>query len=162
MKTWLFIVLSCLCADLVSAQTEVPPYKKTKAIPAFELELADHSTFTQATIKKNVPLIIMFFSPGCEHCQHQTEAMIKRMNDLKKYQIVMATFQPVEEVAEFNKKYLLSKYPNITVGRDGKYALPPFFEIHNFPYLAFYNKSGQFLSAFEGNMDVDTILKRFK
>ena len=162
MKTWLYIALSCLLTHMVSAQTEVPPYKKTKAIPVFELELADHSTFTQATVKKNVPLILIFFSPGCEHCQLQTEAMIKRMHDLKKYQIVMATFQPLEEVSEFNKKYQLHKYPNITIGRDGKYALPPFFDIHNFPYLAFYNKSGQLLNTFEGNIDVDAILKRFK
>lgn len=162
MKTWLFILLSCFSALWASGQYEVAPYQQTKALPPFELQQADNSIFTKAKLQKDRPVIIMFFSPGCDHCLHQTEAMLKRIKDLAKYQIVMATYQPIEELQEFNKKYQLSKYPNIVTGRDVKYILPPFYHIQNFPYLAFYDKTGKLLSSFEGNLSVDEMLKRFK
>jgi thioredoxin-related protein len=126
------------------------------------METVNNGVFSTAKLKKNTPVLIMFFSPGCDHCIHQFEDMRKRMNELKKYQIVMATYQPIEELAEFNKKYQISKYPNIITGRDHNYALPPFFEISNFPYLAFYDKSGKLITTHEGNMSVDNMLKKFK
>jgi hypothetical protein len=73
----------------------------------------------------------------------------------------MATYQPIEEVADFNKKYQLSKHPNIYTGRDTKYFFPPFYQIHNFPYLAFYDKKGKLITTFEGNMSVDNMIKKF-
>lgn len=161
-KIWALLCLSCLFASSLSAQYEPAPFQQTKTIPPLELQLPDNSLLTKEKLKKDAPLIIMFFSPGCDHCQHQTEAMIKRIKDLSKYQIVMATYQPMEELVEFNKKYGLQKYANITTGRDIKYILPPFFRIQNFPYLAFYDKNGSLKGSFEGNLSVDEILKRFK
>ena len=35
--------------------------------------------------------MLMVFSPDCEHCQHETEEIIKNIDQFKKYQIVMAT-----------------------------------------------------------------------
>ena len=162
LKTWAFLCLSFLFAPSLSAQYQVAPFQQTKTIPPLELQLPDNSLLTREKLKKDMPLILMFFSPGCDHCQHQTEAMIKRMKDLAKYQIVMATYQPIEELQEFNKKYQLQQYPNITTGRDIKYILPPFYRIQNFPYLAFYDKNGNLKGSFEGNLSVDEILKRFK
>ena len=88
--------------------------------------------------------------------------MKKRMNEFKKYQLIMPTFQPIEELAEFNKKYELQKHPNIITGRDENYFFPPYYEISNFPFLAFYDKNGKLLGVHEGNLSVDKILKNFK
>jgi thioredoxin-related protein len=159
------ILLLSLCLATVigaSSQYAVPPYKQNKTLPAFELQQANNTIFSSTKLKKTVPTVIMFFSPGCDHCIDQFESMIKRMNDLKNYQIVMATYQPLEELAEFNARYKISKYPNIVTGRDANYFLPPFFQISNFPYLAFYGKNGQLTGAFQGNMSVDDMIKKLK
>ena len=123
MKNLLF-TLSLFFAVAASAQYQVPPYKQNKAVPGFELEQAGNKKFNTTSLKKGVPVMIMFFSPGCDHCIHQFEDMVKRMKDLKNYQIVMATYQPIEELEEFNAKYKISKYPNIITGRDANYFLP--------------------------------------
>lgn len=162
MKYWLLVSIGFLLISPSFSQTELPPYKQNKNIPDFELETVGNGVFTTAKLKKNVPVVIMFFSPGCDHCIHQFEAMKKRMNDLKKYQIVMATYQPIEELAEFNKKYQISHYSNIITGRDTKYFFPPFYEISNFPYLAFYDNKGKLITTYEGNISVDNMLKKFK
>lgn len=162
MKNFLLFTLCLFVTVTAFSQSTQPPYKANKSLPAFELEQVNNTKFKTSNLKKNVPTIIMFFSPGCDHCIHQFEDMQKRMKDLKAYHIVMATYQPLEELAEFNKKYQVAKYPNIVTGRDANYFLPPFYEIRNFPYFAFYDKTGKLKGTFEGNMSVDNIIKKLK
>lgn len=162
MKNALLFSLCLLGLTPVFSQSNQPPYKVNKNLPSFDLEQVNNTKINTASLKKNVPTIIMFFSPTCDHCIHQFEDMQKRMKDLKPYQVVMATYQPLDELAEFNKKYQIAKHPNIITGRDVNFFLPPFFDIHNFPYFAFYDKAGKLKSTFEGNMPVDDIIKRMK
>ena len=162
MKNWFLLSAVLSIGSISFAQTDVAPYKQSKKLPDFEIETVGKGTFKTAQLKKNTPVIIMFFSPGCDHCIHQFESMKKRIKDFKNYQIVMPTYQPIEELAGFDKKYQLQNYPNIITGRDVNYFFPPFYEITNFPYLAFYDKSGKLISAHTGNMTVDEILKNFR
>jgi thioredoxin-related protein len=157
----LFLFLAVFCYRQSYSQDQPPAFRQSKDFPSFTLQKIDKSIFSSARLKKNVPTIIIFFSPTCEHCQHQMEWMIKRMNDLKKYQFVMATYQPIEELADFNKKYQLAKYPNFVIGRDTNYFFPPFYQIHNFPFIAFYDNQGKMITTNEGNMTVDNMLKKF-
>ena len=106
--------------------------------------------------------MMMVFSPDCEHCQHEIEAILKNINDFKNIQIVMATMLPIEKVAAFVQKYELKKYPNIIAGKDQAYMLPAYYNIHNLPFLAFYNKKQNLISVFEGNLGVPKILKEFQ
>lgn len=103
----------------------------------------------------------MFFSPSCEHCQHQTKDMIAGMDSLKDVQIVMATYQPFEEMTTFYKDYQLSKYHNIKMGRDTKWFLPAFFRMKSLPYLALYDKNGNLITTFEGNHTVAKLVSAF-
>jgi len=48
------------------------------------------------------------------------------------------------------------------LGRDTKFLLPPFYKIGNLPYLALYDKKGNFITSYEGNVKVDAMLKAFK
>ncbi len=144
------------------SQQHLAPYQQNKQLPSFKIQTSGKGVFSSNQLKKNTPVIIMFFSPGCDHCINQFNDMVKRMNDLKHYQIVMATYQPIEELAGFNKKYNIAKYPNIITGRDADYFLPPFFEISNFPHFAFYNKQGKLIGTYEGNLSVNNILAKFK
>jgi thiol-disulfide isomerase/thioredoxin len=163
MKKWVLVLSSVLLATIMMAQTPVnePPYKRFPNVPPLQLLMKDSSTFTKDQLKKQ-PLIIMYFSPSCDHCQHQMEDMIRDMEKLNGTQIVLATYQPFEEIDDFSKQFQLSKYPNIKVGRDNKYLLPPFYNIRSLPYLALYNKKGDLLTTFEGNVKVSKLLQAFK
>ncbi len=162
MKAWFLMSFALVVFGFASAQSGNPPYKQNRKLPVFDIETVSNGVYSTAKLKKNTPSIIMFFSPGCDHCIHQFEAMQKRMTEFKNFQIVMATYQPIEELAAFNKKYQIQKYPNIITGRDANYFLPPFYEIANFPYMAFYDKSQNLITTFEGNLSVDEMLKKFK
>jgi thioredoxin-related protein len=138
------------------------PYMKVPYIPPFHLLKLDSATYlTKDDIKKNRRTIVMFFSPDCDHCKHQIEAILANFSKFKDIEIVMATYQPFEEMKEFNVHYKLYQHPNIKIGRDEKFFLAPYYKIHNLPYLALYDKKGNLITTFEGTQKADTILNAF-
>jgi thioredoxin-related protein len=104
----------------------------------------------------------MVFSPDCDHCKHETEELIKNIEKFKKIQILMVTWQPFEEMKKFYEEYQLSRFSNIIVTKDQSFFLPPFFDIHNLPFLVFYDKHGKLISVFEGNLPMDKVAERFE
>jgi thioredoxin-related protein len=139
------------------------PFMRFPTIPPLHLLKLDSSSYlSKDDIKKNRKTIIMFFSPDCEHCKHQTEAILADFKDFKDIEIVMATYQPFSEMKDFYAHYHIADHPNILIGRDEKFALPPFYRIRNLPYLALYDKKGKLITTFEGNQKADIILDAFK
>jgi len=139
-----------------------PPFKRFPTLPPFRLLKLDSSTYlTKEDVKKNHRTIIMYFSPDCDHCKHQTESILADFKKFKDIEIIMATYQPFEELKEFNEHYRMAEHPNIKMGRDEKFFLPPFYKIRNLPYLALYDKKGNLVTTFEGTQKIDTILAAF-
>jgi hypothetical protein len=138
------------------------PFKKFPTIPPFHLLCLDSTTYlTKEDVKKGRKTIIMFFSPDCDHCKHQTEAILSDFKEFKDINIIMATYQPFGELKEFNMHYKMEEHPNVKLGRDEKFFLPPFYKIRNLPYLALYDKKGNLITTFEGTQKVETILDAF-
>lgn len=166
MNKLIFITALLFCSAICFAQKDsvlAPPYKRFPMVPPFKLLQADSSSyFTKADLKKKKPVLIILFDPACEHCQHETEEIIKNMDEFKKIEIVMATNASYEMLKDFYKKYDLEKYENIHAGLDVQTILAPFFMIHNLPYLAMYDKKGNLLTTFEGTMKIEKILETFK
>lgn len=166
MQRFFCVALFMIFTGMVSAQTgpdSTLPYKRFPEVPPFKLLKTDSASFfTKADLKKNRPVLLMLFSPLCEHCQHETEELLKNMNDFKKIEIVMATTMPFQDMKDFYAKYDLVHYNNIKVGQDIQYMLPSFYMVHNLPYLAMYDKKGKLLSTFEGTMKIEDLVKVFK
>ncbi|HEY6899803.1 MAG TPA: thioredoxin-like domain-containing protein [Puia sp.] len=142
--------------------SEQAPYLRFPTLPPFHLLKLDSATYlTKEDVKKGHRTIIMFFSPDCDHCKHQTESILSDFKKFKDINIVMATYQPFEELKEFYSHYKLAEHTNIQLGRDEKFFLPPFYKIRNLPYLALYDKKGNLVNTFEGTQKVDTILAAF-
>lgn len=158
------LVLTISFAGL--AQTEPAteaPYKRFPTPPPFKLLLPDSTThFTKDDLAKKKAVLMMVFSPDCDHCQHETEAIIKHIDELKKVQIVMATLLPFQKMKEFYVKYDLQRFANIKVGKDMNYMLSSFYDMHNLPFLAFYDKKGNLIEGIEGALPIEKVIEKFK
>jgi thiol-disulfide isomerase/thioredoxin len=163
MRKWICLLILSICISGVRAQTEnEPPYKKSPTVPAFNLLAIDSTIITKDKLTTNKPTMIMYFNPGCEHCQHQMEDLIAHKEELKDIQIVMATYAPMPELAEFIAKYKVAEFPNIRIGRDTKYMMQPFFKIGGLPYQALYDANEKLITTYEGNVKIETLLGSFK
>jgi thiol-disulfide isomerase/thioredoxin len=141
----------------------LPPYKRFPTVPPLKLLLLDSTSyFTKNDLKKNKPVLIIVFNPDCEHCKHETEALIKNIDSLKNIQIIMATIMPFDLMKSFYENYDLQRFQNIIVGKDVQYTLPSFYQMHFMPYLAMYDKKGNLLATFEGAMKIEDLIHTFK
>ena len=162
-KCFLIIVLTITTlAIYCQAYTTQPPYKRFPVLPPIKILLTDSSYFTKSDFKKKSNILIMLFNPDCDHCQHETEELIKHIDRFKNVQIIMATIMPFDAMKSFRRKYELSKYKNIVVGRDEHFFLVPFYNVSNLPFLAFYNKKGNLISVFEGSMPIEKVWAEFE
>jgi len=165
MKKWFMLLIVVISFQVVSAQANdvnQPAYLRFPTIPPFKLLKVDSVHWlTKDDIKKNKDVLIMFFSPSCEHCKHQMQDMLADFNKFKDIEIVMATYQPFGEMKEFYSFYHLADHTNIKMGRDEGYILPPFYKMQNLPYLALYDKKGNYITHFEGNQKVATLVNAF-
>lgn len=159
----IFSVLFALGSMVVYAQKDSLPYQRFPDVPPFQLLATDSVTIiTKNDLKAGQPVLVMFFSPDCDHCQKQMEFILSSIDSLKNVEIVLATYQPFDAMKEFAKKYRLTDYPNIHTGRDIKYILPPFYNIHKLPFLALYNAKGKLITTFQTGATGETLAKKFK
>ncbi len=162
MKFLFTFLFSLVFTTVIFSQNAQAPYLKYGTVPAVKLILADSTGWElKARLDKKKPLMLVIFSPECDHCKHETEEMIKNIDKFKNIQIVMASLLPVYKMKAFIENYNLGKYKNITVGRDYAYILPVYYDIKSLPYHAFYTKDKKLISGFEGSMTVEKLLKQF-
>jgi thioredoxin-related protein len=163
----LILWVATLCAQQNPSTPPPAPvqaaYLRFPTVPPFRLlSVVDSATWlTKDDIKRNLRTMIMFFSPDCIHCKHQTEDILADIDKFKGIEIVMATYQPFAAMKSFYEFYRIADHANIIMGRDESYTLPPFYKMSNLPYLALYDKKGNLITTFEGNQKVSTILAAF-
>lgn len=142
--TFFYIGLSAQIQNAVE-----PAYKRIPTIPPFSMALAnDSSIFTKENLKKKKPVVIMVFSPDCDHCIHATESLIANIKSFKNAEIILASSLSYESIQKFYKDLNLAAYPNIHVGYDNKRFLNTFYEIRSFPSIFLYSKKGIFKMDF--------------
>ncbi|ULQ53081.1 TlpA family protein disulfide reductase [Flavihumibacter fluvii] len=155
-----------LSADLPSfAQNTAanPPaaYLRYPTIPPFELKALDGKTIKRDNLANRQGTLIIFFSPDCHHCIDQMEQMVAQAGKFQQYNLVFATYQPMNELQLFYTKYNLSTWKNLYIGRDEKFFFPPYFKIVNLPFNALYDKKGNLITTFEGTTAMDKLLNGF-
>lgn len=153
MKTFC-VIIGLMWVSAVHSQVDSiqPPFKKFPVFPPVKLMLPGKVTFTKNELPKKKPVMLMIFSPLCEHCKMETEELIRNIDLFSKSVIVMATMMPYDSMMSFREKYKLAQFDNIIMGQDMQYFLPSFYMISNLPFLAFYDKKGRLISSFEGSL----------
>lgn len=163
MKFFFLFTLSILSfSGFCQVDNTPPPYKRFPGLPPVKILLGDSTSwFTKEQVPAKKDVLYMIFSPECSHCQHETEELVAHKQDFKNIQIVMVTMQPLWEMKDFIIKYKLNEMPNVVVGKDIYYTTPSFYNIHNLPFLAMYDTSGNVIRTFEGSMPIEKVLEAF-
>lgn len=151
-KGMLSALLAIFLVTTLKAQDSydsLPPYRKDSSLPNFLLLRQDSSWLSLAQIPKKTAVVITFFNPDCEHCQHEATQLANSMNKLKKIEFIWATYAAsFEEINEFAEKYHLNDLPNVHFVKDVNYSIPSFYHLEMTPYMAAYNKKRQLIKTF--------------
>jgi thioredoxin-related protein len=156
------ILFAAIIPAFAQQVPQQPKPQQSPVVPPFHILKVDSATYyTNSDLKKHHETMVMYFSPECDHCKHQTKDLIAEMDKLKNIEIVMATYFPFAEMKDFYKYFRISDYPNIKLGRDEKYQIPSHYKIQSLPFLALYDKNGNLITTFEGNQKIATLLDAF-
>jgi cytochrome oxidase Cu insertion factor (SCO1/SenC/PrrC family) len=137
--------------------------QSTGDIPPFSMILSNGQYFKAADLPKGKPVLLIYFSPDCDHCHTLMNEFFKRTADFRDAEVVMVTFKPVSEVAAFVQTYETFRYPNIKVGTEGTtYYLRYFYKLQNTPFTALYNKQGKLIGSYRKTTPLNEIAKLVK
>lgn len=141
------------------AKDTIPAYQK-EPLPSFNIMvLPDSTKFSKADIENNKAVIVVFFSPDCEHCKHFTKQLVEKYDSLKQAKIIMVSSLDFSIIRKFYTENKIADYPAITMGRDANYFFGTYFTIRSFPGVAVYDKHGKFQKFFNGTASIEEIIK---
>jgi thioredoxin-related protein len=163
MKIFL-IGLSLFFAASTFAQqdTSIPPFKRYPSVPGLQLLTTDSTAYTNDSVPKNKPVMLMLFSPDCDHCQHEAEQIVANKDSFTDTHIILVSTFPIHRLKEFAEKYRLTSMDNVVITKDPFYLLVSFYAVRNLPYLALYNKKGKLIETFAGSVGIEKIITALK
>ena len=151
------VLFACIILLLLIS---LPGKADAQSIPPFRIQLTNGKIITPQNLSKENPLLIIYFAPDCEHCQVLIHDLLERINDFKKSQIVLVSFEPLQDVINFQKNYRLSAYPNIKCGTE----IPVFyfknlFNLSKTPFSALYSKKGNLIISYQNETPLNELVK---
>jgi cytochrome oxidase Cu insertion factor (SCO1/SenC/PrrC family) len=119
-------------------------------IAPFQITLSTGKPFGASQLSPGA-VVLIYFSPDCEHCQNFTKDLLKNFSVVGNKQVVMVTPQSMEMLKPFVANYNLTNYPNIKAGIEpSPYLVQKYNQIRHYPFVALYDKTGKFVKSFEG------------
>jgi thioredoxin-related protein len=151
----LLVAVGCSEAQTLGTNTSIPPY---------HILTTDSVYVTPANLKKNKPVMVIYFSPDCGHCQHLMYDLKPELKNLQDVQIVMITFvTQLKAIQVFKRDFGLAKYHNITIGTEGYTMLvQKYYQIKNTPYIAIYDHNGKLAKAYEKVPTIPVLMSTIK
>ncbi|WP_164972586.1 TlpA family protein disulfide reductase [Lacibacter luteus] len=154
MQRLLLFVLFIVALNAVCAQQKIPP---------FRMALSDGKLFSASNLPMGKPVIVIYFSPECDHCQVLMKEWFKRSNDFKKASVVMITFLPVTSVALFEKEYKTKQHPNIFTGTEGTgFFVRNYYKVLDMPFVALHDKNGNLVSTYSKDIPLNTLAAKLR
>ena len=133
------------------------PVGDSTHIPDFSITLVDGRQITKAQLKRHAPLMIVYYSPTCEHCQHFGQDLAAHLARFKGVQIVMVTFRPVSEVADFIHTCHL-EHSSALIGSEGlTFTVAKYYGVQRFPFIVVYDRQGALRKIFRDPPGMDAL-----
>lgn len=141
----------------------IPAYQKDSMhIPSFTILKTDSTYTNDKAIPKNKPVVIIYFSPTCGHCQITADEFSKKMKDMRDIYFVWVSYYSLPEIKDFAAKFHLQQFNNLIIGRDENYAIPSYYKVKFTPFMALYDKQHHLVKTWEQGTEADTLVKMAK
>jgi thiol-disulfide isomerase/thioredoxin len=150
---------------LVLAMLATPANAGAQAnrLPPFRIMQSSGKVFRAEDLPMDKPIIIIYFSPECEHCETMMKEFFKNAAQFKEASVAMITYVAQDRVARFEKDYPVKKYANMYAGTEGTtFFVRDYFNISELPFAALYTKTGRFVLSFSREIPVQALATKLK
>lgn len=161
------VVLVLLCASVLVYKIVVKVNRKkecerlTQALPAYTFTLAHGGTMHTKSLEDK-PTAVMFFNPGCEHCEYEGEALSANSGSLKEKEILMVSLSPRDSIKAYAKRHRLERIPNIHFATDSLAKATILFGVQSIPTTFVYGSDGKLRKRFNGEVSIKALLRELR
>jgi peroxiredoxin len=137
----------------IGAYAQQPKSVTQKKVAPFRIQMANGSSYSASELRKDVPVLIVYFDPDCDHCTAFVEDLLKNINAFTDVQIIMVTYVPMQTFKSYAGKMGLNNYPAIKAGTEGTTFIVRYhYDVVQFPYLALHDHTGSLFATFESEV----------
>jgi len=141
----------------------VPGHAQKNKLPPFQVMQTNGKFFKAEQLPLGKPIVLIYFAPGCDHCEKLMNSFVKNENAFQNASVVMITYYPIEVVKGFIKQFSLQKYNNVYVGTEGNtFFIKEYYDLNALPFMALYTKNGDLVQKYHSEKDIDTLVRRLK
>lgn len=136
-------------------------YAQSGKLPPFKMVQANGSIFKAQDLPMEKPILIVYFSPECDHCEKLMKEFFKLATSFQKASVAFITYLPVDRVSKFVNDYKLAKHPNIYSGTEGStFFVRNYYSITEMPFAALYTKNGDVVASYGKNVDLKSLAEK--
>ena len=156
-----FLQLLLVAVFFVSASLSNYLQAQAGKLPPFRMLQANGKVFKAEELPMGKPIVLIYFSPDCDHCNVMTKEMVKQKDKYKNASVAMVTYLPVDQVSAFVQKHGLGKLSNFYVGTEGtSFFLRNYYRLNKMPFLALYTKEGNLVKSYLDEHGMPDLVKR--
>jgi thiol-disulfide isomerase/thioredoxin len=147
----LLVIKKCYCIIWLSCLlfTSSIALAQGGKIPPFRMLQSNNRIFKAEDLPMGKPIILIYFSPECDHCDKLMKELFGKAAQFKKASIAMITYLPIEKVSKFEREFSLNQYLNIYVGTEGtSFFVRDYYRLTEMPFVALYTSSGDFVKSY--------------
>ncbi|MCF3108844.1 hypothetical protein LL912_08650 [Niabella sp. CC-SYL272] len=132
-------------------------------LPPFRMIQANGQLFKAQQLPMGKPILLVYFSPGCDHCEKLLQQMRKHRQHLEKLSVVLITYWPVKDVAAFVKQFSLQQYSNFYIGTEGNsFFVRSYYHLEKLPFMALFTKNGALVTQYHSEHGWNNLLQQIK
>src|SRR5690606_3881027 len=140
-------------------------YKQKGApIPPFKIDKSYGGTFTNYNLVKGKPVMIMIFSPQCEHCAYVIDSLKKYADQFKVTQFVaLAEERHKEHMIPFMQRTKMPAYPLFkNTGTNKGEFIAAVYTQKILPQIIVYDADHKMVQIFDDNFSFDSLKPHLK
>ncbi len=132
-------------------------------VPAFRMSLSNGKLFHASSLPQGKPIIVIYFSPECDHCHVLMKEWFKQAGNFRKASVAMITFLPLNSVALFEKEYNTKQHSNIITGTEGTtFFVRNYYKVLDLPFVALHDKNGNLVSTYSKDIPLNTLAAKLR
>ncbi len=151
----LFVSVCCLAALPLVAQRQPTPSQ----LPAFRFTDAQTGQpLTEASLRRGLNTVVLFFDPDCDHCQQQAEWIADAAGQFKNTQFLWISTAPAARVVAFAQQYFTGTALPMRWALDTEYKVDDYFGYSTVPSLYIFGTSGRLKQTYRNEVAAELIL----
>lgn len=131
-------------------------------LPNFNFYNLQNQPFTRDSLAPNKSSLFLYFNTTCEHCQYETEQILKNLPQLSNTNVLFISSQSKKEILSFDSIYHLTSYSIIKLLHDSTDNFYKTFGSNLVPSSVIYNSEGKLIKTFKGEVKMETIIRLLK